>query len=86
MEPRKKVLVRINMDRIISIGSFGAEPKWCTGYLSEMNSVWIPMDDLLKQGFHIPDFYYENYFGMYIENNPVIAIPLDQVDILTSSE
>jgi len=71
--------------------TFGAEPKFCTGYTEDHVTYYIPLDSLVLQGFSFPladedpDFWDEKKSVlMKVEGNLCLWFFSNEIEILVS--
>lgn len=90
MQEFKRVLVKVNVDNLekgLSISSFGAKPKYCTGYKDPIGFCFIPLKNLIEQGFSFPDKlpdWYEQGTHL-IDNVPCYMFWPSEVEVLAES-
>ncbi|AJF40685.1 hypothetical protein AVV30_gp027 [Vibrio phage phi 1] len=90
MQEFKRVLVKVSVDKLqsgLSINSFGAKPKYCTGYKYGSVPFYIPLKSLLEQGFNFPDKspeWYEQGSAL-IDNIPCYMFWPSEVEVLAES-
>lgn len=82
-----RVLVKVKKDSTTLpdyLGTFGAEPKICTGFRSTKGAFFIPIDTLVQQGFSLPEEIY-NWVGMVtIEDKTCVAFFSKEVEIIVN--
>lgn len=85
----KKVLIKLNLDRVMedySITFEGTEPKLCTGFITGNNFVLVPIRELIKQGvnLHATNLDWYERGDVLVDGIPCKYFFISEVDILCS--